>query len=69
MGAGGTGGTSESDGSNSVFSTITSDGGARGRGSFVSGGEPGFDGGCGSGGAGRNNNAGGSGTANQGFGW
>ena len=61
----GAGGSSNSNGTNSVFSTITSTGGGGGRGNNTGGNTGGSGGG---GGAGENNNqAGGAGTANQGY--
>jgi hypothetical protein len=70
IGAGGVGGifggATSTNGSNSVFSTITSTGGGRG-GGYV-GANTGSTGGSGGGGAGGGSgNAGGSGTANQGY--
>ena len=74
VGAGGQGGINAGsgaqngvNGSNSTFATITSLGGGYGGGAFSSSNSPGNTGGSGGGGGANNLDAGGAGTANQGF--
>ena len=70
IGSGGTGGVSSTQGTDSVFSTITSTGGAKSNSGGASGGTAGITGGSGSGGQAYysgNTASGGAGTANQGY--